>query len=93
MLKGGKSKAIREWPYNRSDGEVHRAETLIQALVRVLLSIDSSRLPKTMALEVPANINAGLAMLKQDWGLKNKQQVVLACVTAVLKAKGLLNNL
>lgn len=92
ILRGGKSKQGREWPYRRTKGEPERAEALIQELVRVMVLVDSSRLPKRLSLEVPADVNQGLSMLKVQWGAKNKSQVVLACILLVLKREGILNT-
>lgn len=92
VLKGGKSKQCREWPYRRTHNEPERAEFLIQELVRVMMVVDSTRLPKKMSLDVPADVNRGLTVLKSQWGAKNKQQVVMACILLVLKREGLLGK-
>jgi hypothetical protein len=92
VLRGGKSKQCREWPYRRVHNEPERAEYLIQELVRVMMVVDSTHLPKKMSLDVPADVSRGITLLKSQWGASNKSQVVLACVLLVLKKEGLLNK-
>jgi len=65
---------------------------LVKQLVVVMMLVDSTHLPKKVTVEFPADVNRGLALLKDQWGAKNKTQVVLACVALVLKREGLLNS-
>lgn len=92
IQKGGKTKSATEWPYNRHPQEKRNAHVLIAELVVVMMTVDTSEMPKVTSFQIPVEINEGLKVLKQEMGFTNKTDTILFCCSVVLQHKGLIRK-
>ena len=78
------------WPTDRPEAEQEQANGYIACLVKEIMSIDTSELPKLVSVKLDAPINQALKMYQKDFGITNKSQAIKGMIIHALQSKGYL---